>query len=77
MSGRLPQLTAREVIRALERGGFYIERSSGSHHLLVHRTDHWRRTTVAYHTGKDIPRGTLRNILRQAQLTVHEFLSLL
>ena len=34
------------------------------------------RTTVAYHAGKDIPRGTLRNILRQAQLTIDEFLSL-
>ena len=77
MSRRPPQLTARQVIRALERGGFFIERSSGSHHLLVHRTDPRRRTTVAYHAGKDIPRGTLRNILRQAQLTVDEFLSLL
>ena len=77
MSRRLPQLAAREVIRALERGGFFIERSSGSHHLLVHRTDPRRRTTVAYHAGKDIPHGTLRNILRQAQLTIDEFLSLL
>ena len=77
MSGRLPQLTARQMIRALERAGFLIERSSGSHHLLVHRTDPRRRTTVAYHAGKNIPRGTLRNILRQAQLTIDEFLSLL
>ena len=65
------------MIRALERGGFFIERSSGSHHLLVHRTDPRRRTTVAYHAGKDNPHGTLRNILRQAQLTIDEFLSLL
>ena len=77
MSRRLPQLAAREVIRALERASFFIERSSGSHHLLVHRTDPRRRTIVAYHGSKDIPRGTLRNILRQAQLTVDEFLSLL
>jgi predicted RNA binding protein YcfA (HicA-like mRNA interferase family) len=73
MSRRLPQLTAREVIRALERAGFFIERSSGSHHLLLPRTDARRRTTVAYHAGKDIPRGTVRHILRQAQLTVDEF----
>lgn len=68
---------AREAIRALERGGFFIERSSGSHHLLLHRTDPRRRAIVPYHGNKDIPRGTLRNILRQAQLTVDEFLSLL
>ncbi len=77
MSRRLPQLTARQVSCALEPGGFFIERSSGSHHLLVHRSEPRRRTTVAYHAGKDIPRATLRNILRQAQFTIDEFLSLL
>lgn len=77
MSPRLPALNAKEVIRALERADFFVERSSGSHHLLVHRTDPRRRAMVAYHGSRDIPRGTLRNILRQAQLTVDEFLSLL
>lgn len=77
MSKRLPQLDARKVIRALERADFFIERSTGSHHLLVHRTDPRRRTIVAYHGSKDIPRGTLRNILRQAQLSLDEFLDLL
>lgn len=77
MSGRLPQLRARQVIRALEHGGFIIERSSGSHHLLLHRTDPRRRAIVPYHGDKDVPRGTLRNILRQAQPTVDEFLRLL
>jgi predicted RNA binding protein YcfA (HicA-like mRNA interferase family) len=77
MSRRLPALTAKQVIRALERAGFFIERSSGSHHLLVHRDDPRRRVTVAYHGSKDVPRGTLTNILRQAQLTVDELLRLL
>lgn len=77
MNRRLPQVNAKEVIRALERADFYIERSSGSHHILVHRTDPRRRATVAYHGNRDIPRGTLRNILRQAQLTPEEFLELL
>jgi predicted RNA binding protein YcfA (HicA-like mRNA interferase family) len=77
MSRRLPALTARQVIRALERAGFFIERSSGSHHLLVHRDDPRRRVTVAYHGSKDVARGTLSNILRQAQLTVDELLRLL
>jgi predicted RNA binding protein YcfA (HicA-like mRNA interferase family) len=77
MSRRLPALTAKQVIRALERAGFFIERSSGSHHLLVHRDDPRRRVTVAYDGSKDVPRGTLSNILRQAQLTVDELLRLL
>ena len=77
MIARLPQLNAKQVIRALQRADFVIERSSGSHHLLVHRTDPRRRATVAYHGSKDIPGGTLRNILRQAQLTIAELLDLL
>jgi predicted RNA binding protein YcfA (HicA-like mRNA interferase family) len=77
MSPRLPQLNAREVILALERPNFFVERSSGSDHLLVHRTDPRRRATVAFHGSRDIPRGTLRNILRQAQLSIEEFLALL
>ena len=51
MTRRLPSLNAKQVIRALERAGFFIERSSGSHHFLVHRTDPRRRVTVA---GKEI-----------------------
>jgi predicted RNA binding protein YcfA (HicA-like mRNA interferase family) len=77
MSRRLPALTARQVIRALERGGFFIERSSGSHRLLVHRSDPRRRVIVASHGKRDIPRPTLAAIVRQTQLTVDEFLALL
>ena len=69
MTKRLPGLNAREVIRALERADFFVERSSGSHHPLVHRTHPRRRATVPDHGSRDIPRGTLRNILRQAALS--------
>ena len=55
---RLLSVKAREVIRALERAGFSIKRTSGSHVRLVHETDPRRQTTVAMHKGKDIPRGT-------------------
>jgi predicted RNA binding protein YcfA (HicA-like mRNA interferase family) len=49
MSRRLPALTAKQVIRALKRAGVFIERSSGSHHLLVHRNDPRPGVTVAFH----------------------------
>jgi predicted RNA binding protein YcfA (HicA-like mRNA interferase family) len=35
----LPQVTARQMLAALERAGFTIRRSKGSHHYLVHDTD--------------------------------------
>ena len=75
MVGRLPSLKAREVIRALERAGFVVVRSSGSHHRLVHRADPTRQTTVPVHKGKDLSHGTLRAIIRQAGFTIDEFIA--
>ena len=74
---RLPSLKARDVIRALQDGGFSIVRTTGSHYRLVHNTDPTRQTTVPVHQGKDIPRGTFRAIIGQAGLTVEEFIDLL
>jgi predicted RNA binding protein YcfA (HicA-like mRNA interferase family) len=72
-----PVAQRQESDPALERAGCFVERSSGSHHLLVHRLDPRRRVTIAYHGSRDIPRATLAHILRQAQLTADEFVTLL
>ena len=77
MSGRLPSLKAIDVIRALTKAGFSVVRTSGSHARLVHGVDRRRQTTVSMHKVKDIPRGTLRDIIEQAGLTVDEFIALL
>jgi len=76
LSPTLPVLTARAVVKALERGGFFIHHSSGSHVQLKHRDHPELRVTVPYHTG-DVPRGTLRSIIRQAGLTAEQFSALL
>jgi predicted RNA binding protein YcfA (HicA-like mRNA interferase family) len=73
---RLPALTARDVIRALERVGFVVARQSGSHCRLVHATDPARKITVPVHSG-DLKRGTLRAIIAQAGFTVEQFIALL
>jgi predicted RNA binding protein YcfA (HicA-like mRNA interferase family) len=77
MNERLPSLRAREVIRALERTGFVVSRTSGSHCRLIHAADPARTVTVPLHNSKDLKRGTLRSIFAQAGLTVSEFLDLL
>jgi predicted RNA binding protein YcfA (HicA-like mRNA interferase family) len=59
MNERLPALTARTVIRALERAGFVVSRTSGSHCRLIHVRDPARKVTVPAHGG-DLKRGTLR-----------------
>ncbi len=77
MSPRLPALKPRDVIRALERAGFVQIRMRGSHRVFEHATDPARRTIIADHGGKDLPRGTLRDIIEQAGLTVEQFIALL
>jgi len=74
---RLPALRPKDVIRALERAGFEIFRISGSHYRMRHKSDAKRQTTVPFHASRDLPRGTLRDIIDQAGLTVDEFLGYL
>jgi predicted RNA binding protein YcfA (HicA-like mRNA interferase family) len=70
---KLPALRAREVIRLLEGAGFYEVRQRGSH-LQLKRGN--LLVTVPVHSG-DLNPGTLRSIIRQAGMTVEEFLALL
>lgn len=74
---RLPAVKPRDVIRALEKAGLVVARIKGSHHILVHRDDSSRITNVPAHGSHDLPRGTLRAIIKQAGLTVDEFVALL
>lgn len=67
----LPSLKSREVLSILFSLGFEKLRTSGSHIRLRKGNN---LVTVPYHT-RDIPVGTLRSIIRQAGLTVEEFLS--
>ena len=62
--------TAKEVLQKLLRAGFIEVRQSGSHKILRHPDS--RQTYVALHT-KDVPTGTFRKILKQAQLSEEEF----
>ncbi len=58
------------------QGGFYIHHQTGSHARLLHRTNTELRVTVPIHS-RDMPKGTLRRVIKQAGLTVEEFLELL
>ena len=61
---------AREALARLQRAGFEIRRQSGSHVVLRHPDG--RQTYVAMHPG-DIPTGTFRSMLKQANLSEEEF----
>ena len=74
--GIVPILRAREVISILYKAGFRLAGQKGSHIKLKHHLDPRKIVTVPFH-NKDVPRKTLMSILKQAGLTVKEFLKLL
>jgi len=67
----LPSLKSREVLKVLFARGFEKVRTSGSHIRLRKGSLY---VTVPFHANKDIPVGTLRSIIRQADLTPEEFI---
>jgi predicted RNA binding protein YcfA (HicA-like mRNA interferase family) len=71
----VPAVRGDKLIRALERAGFTVTRIKGSHHRLRHPDG--RSTTVPVHAGQDVPKGTLRTILQDANMTIDEFLKYL
>jgi predicted RNA binding protein YcfA (HicA-like mRNA interferase family) len=77
MSPSLPAVNARQVLSALRRAGFVVDRIIGSHHVLVHPNDPRHTMTVPFHGVRSLKPGTLRNVIRQAGLTVGQFRNLL
>jgi len=73
---RLPSLTARKVVRALNRAGFVEDRQKGSHLILIH-PETKARTVVPVHPGRTIKEPLLRAIVRDANLSIDEFIKLL
>jgi predicted RNA binding protein YcfA (HicA-like mRNA interferase family) len=61
-------------VKALAQIGFYQKRQQGSH-IILRRDDPFTQVVVPDH--KELDRGTLRAIIRQAGLSVEDFLGLL
>ena len=68
---RLPRLTGKEAVRALQRIGFQVVRTRGSHVFLRHPDG--RVTTVPVHSRETLGPGLLRSILRDIELSVEDF----
>ncbi len=72
---KLPRVKGRQIITALRKAGFAVERVRGSHHFLKHNDG--RCTVVPVHSGEDIGPGLLNKILRDSEITKEEFIELL
>jgi predicted RNA binding protein YcfA (HicA-like mRNA interferase family) len=57
MGGKLPAISGKRVVQALERAGFVVERIVGSHHVMVYPGNASRTVTVPVHANRDLKPG--------------------
>ncbi|MBU4369666.1 type II toxin-antitoxin system HicA family toxin [Patescibacteria group bacterium] len=69
---KLPIIKCKELIKVLMKVGFFKHRQRGTSHLIMKHLD-GRRASIPTHPGKDIPRGTLKGILRDMEISTKEF----
>ncbi|MBN2014398.1 MAG: type II toxin-antitoxin system HicA family toxin [Candidatus Altiarchaeota archaeon] len=73
---RLRSMKPEQVIKKLKKAGFQFDRQAKGSHEIWYNPITKRRTTVPNHPGVDLPKGTLKAIIRQTGLTLEEFLGL-
>jgi predicted RNA binding protein YcfA (HicA-like mRNA interferase family) len=72
---RLPVVSGLDAVRALAKLGYAVDHQTGSHIILRQDQPPHRRLTVPDH--RELAKGTLRGLIRQAGLTVEAFCALL
>lgn len=72
---KLPVISGQDAVKAFKKLGYEFDRQKGSHMILRQSVWPFRRLTVPDH--KTIAKGTLRSLLREAGITVGEFIKLL
>ena len=68
----VPLLSGREVVKVFSAFGWQVDRQSGSHIILVKQG---AVATLSVPDHKEVARGTLRSLIRDADLSVGEFVS--
>jgi len=71
---KLPSVSGRDCLKALEKAGFRLRRQEGSD-IILRRDDPFAQVVVPDH--RELDRGTLRAILRGAGISVDEFIAFL
>ena len=70
---RLPACSGREAVKAFGKLGYVVDHQTGSHVILRH--PNLRRLTIPDH--RELAKGTLRSLIREAGITKDEFVTLL
>jgi predicted RNA binding protein YcfA (HicA-like mRNA interferase family) len=71
---KLPAISGSQVIAALQKVGFYVQRQSGSH-ITLRRDEPYAQFAIPNH--KTLYKGTIKHICRMAGLTVEDFNALI
>lgn len=72
---KLPAISGQKAVKVFIKIGYEIDHQTGSHIILRHKEKPHRRLTIPNH--KELAKGTLRAIMRQAGLTKDKFLELI
>jgi predicted RNA binding protein YcfA (HicA-like mRNA interferase family) len=72
---KLPRLSGMEVVKILAKANFFPARQKGSHIIMVKHTEQGKKSLVVPN-HREIDKGTLLEIIRQAGLRKEEFLKL-
>lgn len=72
----VPIINGLQLIKVLKKHGFTLNRVKGSHHILVH-PDKRITVSVPVHKGKTLGKGITQAIIKDAGLTIEEFLKTL
>ena len=72
--GRLAGFRYRDTVKRLKKLGFAFDRQAAGSHEVWFNAATCRYTTIPNHPG-EMPEGTLRAILKQADVTVERFLN--
>jgi predicted RNA binding protein YcfA (HicA-like mRNA interferase family) len=75
MMPKLPAVRPRQIVRFLQQSGFVLDHTSGSHYIYYHPVSR-RRAVVPQH-NRDLPKGTLISLLREAGFTREELIEFL
>lgn len=70
--GTLPALSGQQVVRISESLGWRVARQKGSHIIMV-KEEHIATLSIPSH--KQVAKGTLRSLIRSANLTIDQFVS--
>jgi predicted RNA binding protein YcfA (HicA-like mRNA interferase family) len=70
---RMPLLSGKEIVKRFLRLGYRFARQEGSHMRLIHNGDPDRYAPLSVPNHREVRKGLLRKLLRDADITVKEF----